>query len=385
MRLCLSFIFSLVLFISGFLVCGCSQFSKMPKPVGVKPETQFAPLTWVKDLDPAYRPGKLPIGLSSPVIDKGRILTGTAAGELIEVNLSNLQEKVIWKSDAPIYAPVLVDGDMYYIGNLNGDLIGWSTNDGKEKFKVNLGAPIESPMSIQGGRIIVPVRSHSVVCLDALTGKILWTYKRPVAAVKTLQRRAGALLIGKYAIMGFADGYLVSFRLEDGNVHWESKVTESESRHFQDVIATPTYFEGRILTHSYQGYLKAYKLDTGALDRTILEKPTSNYAIKDGSIYFANTLGNIIKVNSKFEVSTHFQQLSPFAIFQIHLWNNLFVLNDHKGSVYWINAEEQNQLKKKFFLGHAYSTVYGPIASDQLYLTLISSRNRLYLFQKELF
>lgn len=84
-----------------------------------------------------------------------------------------------------------MDGDYYYFGTLNGDLIGWSVNEGKEKFKVNLGAPIESPMSISAGRLIVPVRSHSVVCLDASTGKILWSYKRPVAAVKTLQRRAG--------------------------------------------------------------------------------------------------------------------------------------------------------------------------------------------------
>lgn len=377
----------LVLFFLSSLLNGCSHYSKISfknKPVGVKKITELAPLTWVRDFDPEYRPGKLPIGLSSPVINKNKILIGTTNGELIEIDTTSYQEKVIWKSDAPIYAPVLTNGDMYYFGNLNGDVVGWSVNDGKEKFKVNVGAPIEAPLSFQDARLVIPVRNHAVVCLDALTGKVLWNYKRPVAAIKTLQRRAGALVIGKYVIMGFADGYLLSLRLEDGSVQWETKVTQDESRHFQDVIGPPTYFEGKILTNSYQGYLKAFKLDTGVLEKTILEKPTSNYLVKDGSLFFATTLGNIVKVNGKFEISTHYEKLSLNPIYQLYFWNNHFVINDHKGTVFWIDATIKNQLAKRFYLGHLYSTIYGQITGDHNFLTLISSRNRLYLFKREL-
>lgn len=364
---------------------GCTQLKKIPSPHGVKPDAELATLTLVKDLDPSYRPGNLPIGLSSPVIHNKKILAGTAKGEFLEIDANSLKEKILYQVDAPIYAPILVHESFYYIGTLNGDLIGWSTNEGVEKFKVNLGAPIEAPMGISEGRIIVALRNHTIVCLDSLTGKVIWNYKRPVTTVKTLQRRSGALLIGKSAIVGFADGHLISFRLEDGNIQWENKVTEAESRHFQDVIATPTYFEGRILTYSFQGYLKAYKLDSGALEKTVLEKPTSNLLIQDGHVYFANTLGDVVKLNSKFELTTHFKKLSSSPVYQLHYWKKYIVANDHKGHVFWINAQQANDLQKKFFLGHIYSTVFGSMSSDQNSLTLISSRNRLYLFQEEVF
>lgn len=368
-----------LLFLAGFL--SCSQLSKLPQPKGVKPAEDLVSLSWVRDLDPVYRPGKLPIGLSSPVIDRNKILAGTASGDLLEINATTFQEKIIFKADAPIYSPVLVQGDMYYFGTLSGDLIAWSVAEAKVKFTVNVGAPIETNLSFSEGRIIVPVRSHAVVCVDALTGKVLWSYKRPVAAIKTLQRRSGALVIGKNAIMGFADGYLLSFRIEDGNVQWETKVTEAESRHFQDVVSTPTYFEGRIWVNSYQGYLKAYKLDNGSLDKTILEKPSSNFVVKDGSLYFATILGDLVKLNNKLELSVHFKKLSNQVLYQIHSWGQSFIINDHQGRVYWVDQKVPNLLSKTFFLGHSYSTIFGPIASDQSYLTLISSRNRLYLFQ----
>jgi outer membrane protein assembly factor BamB len=366
-----------------FVLSSCAQISKLPKPKGVKPQEDLASLIWVKDLDPPYRPGKLPIGLSSPTLDGHKVLVGTPNGELLEIQTGNFQEKVLYKGDAPIYAPVLIKDNVYYFGTLGGDLIAWSVSENKIKYNVNVGAPIETSINFHDGRLIIPVRNHSLLCVDALTGKILWSYKRPVAAIKTLQRRSSALVIGKNVILGFSDGYLISFRMEDGNIQWESKVTEAESRHFQDILPTPTYFEGRVWVNTYQGYLKAYKLENGTLEKTVLEKPSSNLMVHDGHLFFASTLGDIIKINNKFEVSVHFKKLSNFLVYQLQAWGKFFVVNDHQGQVYWVDQKESQKLLKTFHLGHSYSTVFGPMTGGQNYLTLISSRNRLYLFEKE--
>ena len=166
----------------------CSHLSKIPTPTGVKPKKDYASLIWVKDLDPSYRPGKLPIGLSSPAFDGDKILVGSARGELLEINLNNFEEKKLFQADAPLYSPVLVKDNMYYFGTQAGDLLAWSVSENKIQYHVNVGAPIETQMAIHQGRIIIPVRNHSLLCVDASTGKILWSYKRPVASIKTLQR-----------------------------------------------------------------------------------------------------------------------------------------------------------------------------------------------------
>lgn len=371
----------LVIVMTQILPLGCSQLQKLPLPKGVRPHEERVKLVYTKDLDPPYIPGKLPIGLSTPVLSEGKIIAGTASGELVEIDRTSHLQKVLLKEESPIFAPVLIQDDMYYVGTLGGDLIGWSKAEGKEKFRVNVGAPIEAPMKYGDGRLVVAVRNHAVVCLDAVTGKMLWNYKRAVASVKTLQRRAGALLVGKFAIMGFADGHLIALRMEDGSTQWEVKVTEGESRHFQDLVVEPIYFEGKILAHAYLGYLKAFKLDTGALEKTILEKPTTNLLLHKGAVFFADTLGHIVKLANNFETNIYYSGLSKSTLFQLYATQESFVVNDHKGSVYWISATTPQILEKTFFLGHAYSTVFGSIAGDRAYLTLISSRNRLYLFK----
>lgn len=367
-----------------FLV-SCSAIKSLPKPQGVQPHQEKYKISMIKDLDPVYAPGKLPIGLSTPIIDGNKLITGTSDGKLLSIDKSTHTVNVILTLDAPIFSPVLIQDDMYYVATLDGEVIGWSKGEARIKYRVSVGGAVDAPLAWNDGRLVAITRNHSVVCLDALTGKVLWNYKRAITGVKTLQRRAGALTVGKYAVIGFADGYLVSFRLEDGNIQWETKVTEGESRHFQGIQATPVYFDGKILSYSYQGYLKVFKLDSGALEKTILDKPTTNLLIANNELYFGNILGDVVKLGTNFETVTKFSGLSKNYLYQIVYYNRNFILNDHHGIVYFLDLQDQAKIVQKIHLGHAYSTIFGSIEGDQSFLTFISSRNRLYLFEKNSF
>lgn len=364
------------------LFYGCSSLKSLQDVQGVKPKIVSYRASMIKDLDPPYIPGKLPIGLSTPILDGNKLIVGTSDGKLLSIDRSNQITKTLLKLESAIYSPALIQDDIYYVASLSGEIVAWSKSESKIKYKVSVGAAVDAPLSWNDGRLIAITRNHSVICLDSLTGKVLWNYKRAITNVKTLQRRAGALVIGKVAIVGFADGYLLSFRIEDGNIQWETKVTEGESRHFQGIQATPIYYDGKILSYAYQGYLKVFKLDTGALVKTLLDKPTTNLLVFNNEVYFGNLLGDIVKVGSNYEMMTKYAHISDNYLFQIIHNDQDFVLNDHAGNVYFVDLKDQAKLSQKVKLGHAYSTIFGSIEGDQSFISFISSRNRLYLFEK---
>ena len=62
--------------------------------------------------------------------------------------------------------------------------------------------------------------------LDAISGKILWSYKRGVPPGTTNQSSASPIVVGQQLVVGFADGSLVSFNKFDGQMNWEKNLAE---------------------------------------------------------------------------------------------------------------------------------------------------------------
>jgi len=73
-------------------------------------------------------------------------------------------------------------------------------------------------------------------------------------------------------------------------------------------------------------------------------------------------------------------KVSDFQVSSVTNWKNGYVVTDVEGHLYYINAED-GHVEWKHHLGHDASGIFaGPVTTKDKF-ALLSSRNRLYVFQ----
>lgn len=368
----------------GFLLLfssSCSSWNwqqlKLNKP---KHDSSFWHEVFAYNLDPDYRTGKLPIGWQAGVFHFNSFYFTTAKGELFELDLNNYHLKVLQNNATAIMAPPVINKDTLYYVTLDGDLVAYDLLARKESYHVSLGGVVDAPFVVQDGRIAIFLRSHTLLLLDQSTGKTLWSYHRTVTNMTSIERRSLPVINGQIVVAGFADGSLLALRLEDGSIVWDKKITENESRQFQDILMTPFVDDGKVWISSFLGPLKIYDLTTGSLLRTLNYHPSSSIMLNNATAYFGTQEGEIVAIDLAQKNELLRKKVTSGAVYQVHLWKNHLIFHDHSGSVQSYDLGTQ-KLEQPFFLGHVFSTIFGAISSNADHLALISSRNRLYLMK----
>ena len=332
---------------------------------------------WIKDHDPSYSTGNLPIGLSGPLIHQGLVYAGHALGEMRAYDLIN--GRPIWRKrdNGPYSAeptPLLEDYITY--GSIKGRVYTRHRLNGKLLWNVDLGAAIEGEGVFYNGRLYFHTRNHKIFCLDARTGKILWAYKRSVPFAITLQRVSRPLLYDHKIFVGFADGTIASFSAEEGVLLWESKVFSGSK--FIDVDAGPLLFNGKLIAGGLAGDLAVLDKDSGLLERK-LGYPVSRAPIVFGQRLILGTSEGEVVVLDRGLKELMRKKVSSNAISAMALWKKGLVVASG-GRLLQIDLKNLATMGS-FHLGHQSSAVFGRMEVSEGALAVYSSRNRLYLFR----
>ncbi|MAX66547.1 MAG: PQQ-binding-like beta-propeller repeat protein [Bacteriovoracaceae bacterium] len=367
--------------ISLFLFCSfcvsCAQIEKHITLEAPQKEKKYFDIAWIKNLDPTYNTGNLPIGTSSPYIFEDILYMGDLKGRMSAYNLHS--GRVIWQKNekTPIQSQVNKRGDYIYYGTKTGRLFSRHYLTGKLNYAIDLGTPIESQPSFIQGRLILHLRNHSIVALDAKTGKIFWRYKRSVPYVTTLQRVSNILPYDSSIILGFADGHIVSLSLEEGVVKWEQKI--STGLKFVDVDVTPVYFNNYIVAGSAAGPMRMLNPESGSIERTIEIVQSHTPIIIDNQLYVGSIYGEIFKIDEYGKILLK-NKISKNGISSITKWKNGLAITTMGHKIYQISAKDFSVISS-FDLGNDQSAVFGNLVSAEGKLSVYSSRNRLYVFK----
>lgn len=368
-----------VLFFS-FLLSGCGSLTKLASNIsGVKNDKKELSPIWSLNFDPYYVTGNLPIALQSPVIQEGVLYFGSNQQEMIAFNLDS--GKNIWKKNdgSEYHSYPIIYKDMILYGTEEGLVFARDKNSGETIYSVALGAAVETPGSISNGRIFFQTRNHRIFALDIATGKILWAYKRSIPYMTTLQGAATPLIDKDKVIVGFADGYLCAFSIDEGVLLWEKKIAIGNK--FIDVDLKPVLKGGNLYVFAYGEAMSVISLETGNLIQKYDYRPASMPVALSNDRYLIGTVeGQLLLVDDVFSVKKTFE-LSSGAITSIVKWNDRIVLAGHAGELILLSSELK-ELERKH-LGHSSSAVFGELVADSKYLALISSRNRLYVFKSK--
>lgn len=335
-------------------------------------------VSWAKELDPIYSTGNFPIGTSSPFIFEDLLYMGNLRGEMVCYDIESGREVWKKKDNGPIQSPVNKFGDSIFYGTKEGRLFARHYYSGKLKYSVDLGAPIESQPQFMRGRLIIHLRNHSIVVLDAKTGKIFWRYKRSVPFTTTLQRVSAVQSFQGSILVGFADGYVAMLSLEEGVIRWEQKISTGVK--FVDVDVKPTSVGRYILAGSAAGPMRLLNPTNGVIEKTIEIIQSSLPLLEDDSFFIGATDGTVHRVSNQGKILAS-KKVSKDAISSLKKWKRGMVVTTMGSGVYYLDPISLKILSK-FDLGSDQSAVFGQaeVSNDGI-LAIYSSRNRLYVFR----
>lgn len=361
-------------FILVFLF-SCSKLGIHPEAVKEPPKVFKA--AWIKNLDVPYSTGNLPIGLQSPLISEQMLYMGYNGGAMFAYDLSNGRE--VWqKVEGHPYhsAPISLGKNLIY-GNIEGRLFSRDRLSGELAYAVDLGSAIESQPVHFNGRILVHTRNHKIVCLDAETGKILWAYKRSIPFLTTLQRASRPVVLNNKVFVGFADGFVASFTLEEGVLLWESKVVDGNK--FIDVDTHPLVFRGKLIVGSQTGQLTVLNPIGGIVERKLPLSVSRTPVIVGNTLVVGTTEGELVVLDDRFNIINRLQ-VTKHGVTSMGVWKELLIASTTGGELIAVKRD-LSEIVEKFNFGHSSSALFGRLEISQGKLAAYSSRNRLYVFE----
>ncbi|MGO8972922.1 MAG: PQQ-binding-like beta-propeller repeat protein [Steroidobacteraceae bacterium] len=131
------------------------------------------------------------------------------------------------------------------------------------------GRRLEVSPVVRGTTMYVTALPADVYALDALTGRILWKYKREFSSPLALccEGNRGVAVLGSRIFFGTEDAHLIALDADTGRLLWD--VTVAESAKGYAITAAPLAVNDMIVTgiaggdYATHGFLDAYDAATG--------------------------------------------------------------------------------------------------------------------------
>lgn len=360
------------------LSISCAQFKKLD--IGVTaPPRQAAKLTprWIKNFDPFYESGNLPIGSSTPMIHEGMLFIGTLTGKMNAYDVEN--GRLLWSEthDQTFNSRPIIFNNYLIYGSMQGRVFARDYLTGKLVYSADVGSSVESDPSLIGGRIFFHLRDHRILAMDAMSGKIFWSYKRSVPYLTTLQRVSHPMAYKNNIIVGFADGYVCSLSVEEGILNWEQKITNAVK--FVDVDVKPIYYNSMIAVGSGAGDLKFLDPDNGSILKSFNFSIAFHPVRVKNSLLIGTTNGEVILLDSSGKIFKR-SKLTNSAISSLGKWKGGIMATTMDGMVHKLSLVDLKPVSS-FNLGHEQSSVFGYLELSKNTAAVYSSRNRLYVFR----
>jgi outer membrane protein assembly factor BamB len=254
-----------------------------------------------------WRVTNLGPGYGSLAVQGDRIYVQMITGRQSSVaSLNRATGQIVWsralgsagdndRGNGPRGTPT-IDGDRLYVLTENGDLACLKLADGTPVWQVNLPRDMkgrniywlysESPL-INGNHVIVTPggRDATVVAIDKMTGKTVWTTKG-LSDEPGYSSVIAADVQGVRTLMTFTSTAAVGIRATDGKVMWKYDQVANGTAN----IATPVFFDNKVFFSSGYG--------TGA---ALLGLTVQAGEVKAKELYFTRNMknhhGGVVLVN----------------------------------------------------------------------------------------
>lgn len=291
-------LFVVVLF-TTLLIQGCSNARpSLPSPPSIDNRVDLH-TSWRKGVDGNFGESSERFNL---VAENGSLFFVTEEGTLYELNQEKGKEKRSLSTDYKPSAGVTRNGDVLYFGTYDAQLVAVSLESQSVLWEKTLSSEILAEASYAAGKLAVQTADGWLNVLDAGTGEISWRAKEDLPSL-TVRGTSAPIISNGRVISGSADGQLKAFSLQDGKLLWSYEVGKPEGRYeierLSDIDGRLVVNDGVVYSVAYNGTLVAISVESGRLlwQRNI--SSSVGVAVKDELLAVVDMKSNVILLNAK--------------------------------------------------------------------------------------
>lgn len=235
-------------------------------------------------------------------------------------------------------------GNLLVVGALNGEVRGYSTQDGSELWQVYLSSEIICAPTIADDLVAVRSQDGRLYGLDPTNGTRLWVYEQAVPAL-SLRGNASPVIGNGLVYDGYDSGRVVAVRQNDGAPAWTQTVATGEGRteveRLSDADGPIKLDQNLLFATAYRGQIAALDANSG---RPAWSRELSSFAglsVAGNAVVVSDAEGNVWGFDRqtgsnlwKQEALLH-RWISPPAIV-----GNYAVVGDLEGYVHWLSLAD---------------------------------------------
>jgi outer membrane protein assembly factor BamB len=344
LRLLPALLLSLLVALGG---CASSDESR-PDWAGVKKDAEPATLfdikatarfevRWHTDI------GDMGQDVLQTALTRDAIYCATGDGSLLRIDRTSGEKVWRVKTGVVISGGVSSGDGMVYVGSNKGDVLAYG-EDGKLRWRSLVSSEVLNVSKAVDGIVMVRSGDGRITGLNAADGKRVWMYDRSTPAL-VVRSHAGVAVQRGVAFAGFAAGKLAAIRISDGEVLWESQVSEprgnTELERISDVTSDPVVDDEQVCAVSFQGRIACFDTARG---NQLWSRDISSYTgltVFSKYIYLSDSSGSVISLDKtnggivwKNGDLLYRQLTVPYAL------GNFVVVGDLEGYLHALNIND---------------------------------------------
>ncbi|GAA0707040.1 outer membrane protein assembly factor BamB [Dokdonella soli] len=341
---------------------GCTWLKSLGKKDNVEPPTPLTEFKPTVQVDHVWSEG---VGKGAG-ISGVRLTPGSADGRLYAAGIDGTVEAIDAASGHTLWQKRLgnrsgwlwrrgdnslrwsggpsVQGDLLVVGGLDGQLYALSTQDGAERWHVQMSSEVIAAPAIAEGVVVVRTNDGRLVGLDAADGSRKWIFDQAVPAL-SLRGNSAPLIANRVVYDGFDNGKVVAVRLDDGNELWAQSLSGGEGRteveRLSDVDGNIVYDGAALYAAGYRGQVAALAPDSG---RPLWQRDLSSYvgaAVSGNTVVIVDADGNVWAFDRETGVNLWKQDQLKYRWLSAPAIQGKYVaVGDSEGYVHWLSLDE---------------------------------------------
>lgn len=237
------------------------------------------------------------------------------------------------------------------VASRKGVVVALDKDKGQELWRAQVVSEVLAPPAADAGVVVVQSVDGKLTGLESATGKRLWIVDRNEPAL-SLRGTATPVILSDAVLTGFGSGKIVAVNLKNGRLLWETPVAQPQGRsEIERLIDVdiPVLVSGRtLLAAAYQGKIVAVNLESG---RLLWSRDISTYsalAADSSNVYVSDARGNVYALDLQ-SGSTVWKQ-DKLALRRLSapvVTGNAVAVADFEGYVHWLAREDGRFLARE--------------------------------------
>ncbi len=281
--------------------------------------------------------------LLQAALTKDAVYSASGNGSLTRLDRTTGNQ--VWRIQTGITVSGGVAGGdgLVLVGGDKGDVLAYD-EDGKLRWKSLVSSEVLSVSQVADGIVMVRSGDGRIAGLNAADGKRVWMYERSTPAL-VVRSHAGVTIQRGVAYAGFAGGKLTAIRIKDGEVLWESQVSQprgnTELERISDITSDPVVDDEQVCAIAFQGRIACFDPAQGSplWNRDI--SSDKGMMLLRKYLYITDVSGSVIALD-KTTGSTTWKngQMSLRGITAPYALGNFVVVGDFEGYLHGLNRED---------------------------------------------